>query len=391
MANEKDLIVVLGMHRSGTSVIARGLQVLGVSLGDRLMPAIENINARGFWEDIDLNSLNIEMLQAIGSDWFYLTPINANDVNKLHKDGYFIRAVELLQEKICNVPIFGFKDPRVAKLLPFWKEVFDHCQLNVKYVLAIRHPLSVVRSLAKRDGFVEEHSYLLWLGHTLESLAGGVGKSRVLVDYDRMMQSPDTELMRVAKALNLEIDSVELQDYKTKFLDESLRHTKYDYGDLLSDIACPAIVQEVYSSLTGAVSDSVPINDNKLSAKISCWVAEFARLKSALVLADKLLSQKMNMSRDVTERDSQITDLNRAITERDSQITDLNRAITERDSQITDLNRAITECNGQIKSLNLIVADRNATIQSIFQSTSWKITSLFRAISRLLRNKNRKV
>ena len=329
MTNRKELIVVLGMHRSGTSAITRGLQVLGVSLGERLMPAIENINARGFWEDIDLNSLNIEMLQAIGSDWFYLAPINADNVNKLHKDGYFLRAVELLQEKVCDVPIFGFKDPRMAKLLPFWKEVFNHCQLNVKYVLTIRHPLSVVRSLAKRDGFVEEHSYLLWLGHTLESLIGSIGKPRVLVDYDCMMQSPDAELMRVARALNLEIDNEELHNYETKFLDESLRHTKYDYSDLLSDVACPAIVQEVYSTLLDAVSDSVPINDNKLSAKISCWTAEFEQLRSALVLADKLLSQNASVSRDISERDEQIVNLSQTVTERDDQIIDLRKHLDE--------------------------------------------------------------
>ena len=58
------LIVVLGMHRSGTSAMTRGLQVMGVDLGDRMMPPVAGNNAKGFWEDIDLNALNIEMLQA---------------------------------------------------------------------------------------------------------------------------------------------------------------------------------------------------------------------------------------------------------------------------------------------------------------------------------------
>src|SRR5665647_3705297 len=59
------LIVVLGMHRSGTSAVTRGLQVMGVGLGDRLMPGLEGNNAKGFWEDIDLNALNIEMMSSI--------------------------------------------------------------------------------------------------------------------------------------------------------------------------------------------------------------------------------------------------------------------------------------------------------------------------------------
>ena len=211
----------------------------------------------------------------------------------------------------------------------------------------------------------------MWLGHTLESLIGSIGKPRVLVDYDCMMQSPDAELMRVARALNLEIDGVELQSYKTKFLDESLRHTKYDYSDLLSDVACPAIVQEVYSTLLDAVSDSVPINDNKLSAKISCWTAEFEQLRSALILADKLLSQKASVSRDISERDGRIASLNEAVTERDRQITSLNEAMSERDTQLSQLERQLTEAKTRIQGME--------------QSRSWRITAPYRVLGSLLR------
>ena len=71
--SKKKLIVVLGMHRSGTSVTAKSLQVLGVDLGDNLMPAIRNNNEAGFWEDVDINNFNIKLLDKIGSDWDRLT------------------------------------------------------------------------------------------------------------------------------------------------------------------------------------------------------------------------------------------------------------------------------------------------------------------------------
>src|SRR5882724_9597278 len=56
------LIVVLGMHRSGTSAMTRALQAMGVELGSRLMPPVEGENDKGFWEDLELNALNIEVL-----------------------------------------------------------------------------------------------------------------------------------------------------------------------------------------------------------------------------------------------------------------------------------------------------------------------------------------
>jgi hypothetical protein len=86
-SNEQKLIVVLGMHRSGTSALTRGLQVMGVSLGERLIPPIEGNNAKGFWEDIEINAFDNEMLAAIESAWFYLAPLQASHTNKLHSGG----------------------------------------------------------------------------------------------------------------------------------------------------------------------------------------------------------------------------------------------------------------------------------------------------------------
>ena len=62
----KLIVVVLGMHRSGTSAVTRGLTVLGVELGDRLMPPKENINDRGFFEDIDINAINVRYIALSG-------------------------------------------------------------------------------------------------------------------------------------------------------------------------------------------------------------------------------------------------------------------------------------------------------------------------------------
>lgn len=314
------LIVVLGMHRSGTSAITRGLQVIGVSLGERLMPAIEGNNAKGFWEDIDLNTLDNEMLGAIHSDWYYLSPIGSKDVEDLRSKGYFIRAVELLRQKVRSTPMLGLKDPRVAKLLPFWKEVFKHCQLDVSYVVAVRHPLSVVKSLSKRDGIEAAQSYLLWLGHVITSLTGSSGDKRVLVDYDRLMQSPDREINRVAKHLDFEIDPEALQSYKTEFLDQELRHTVYELNDLLLDDACPPLVREIYTALLDVASEKTEFDDLALQHQVGRWSDEFERLRTILLLIDSLLVEKTVTARAMSERDAQIA-------ERDAQIANLSKSI----------------------------------------------------------------
>ncbi len=276
------------MHRSGTSVITRGLQVLGVELGDNLMPPYEGNNARGFWEDVDINALNIEMLHSLNRDWHFLTPIQPADVNTLSGNGYLQRAVELLQKKTATATVFGFKDPRIAKLLPFWKRVFTDGQMSVDYVVVIRHPLSVRDSLTKRDGFEVEKIHLLWLEHVIGSLVGTDGENRVLVDYDTFMRTPETELTRIAKELQLSMDTAELQKFQSEFLDHQLQHTIYQLNELMLDRQSPPLMQEIYSSLLDPATGKGDPKNSFLKHKIAQWDHEFSRLRSALVLADSL-------------------------------------------------------------------------------------------------------
>ena len=68
-AAHKSIIVVLGMHRSGTSVMARALQVRGVDLGDQLMPPSKGDNEKGFWEDEDITRFDDALLETLGSSY----------------------------------------------------------------------------------------------------------------------------------------------------------------------------------------------------------------------------------------------------------------------------------------------------------------------------------
>ena len=370
------LIVVLGMHRSGTSAITRGLQVTGVDLGDKLLPSIEGNNSKGFWEDWEIVNFNIDILASLRSTWCSVSPFTKNQLDELKMEGYFLRAVELLREKVGNSPIFAFKDPRVAKLLPFWKEVFSHCNFDVDYVLAIRHPLSVTKSIIKRDDLEAEQSYLLWLGYVITSLSYSASERRVLVDYDRLMQSPDRELNRIAKYLELEIDPAELQSYKAEFLDEELRHTVYELNDLALDLSCPPIVREVYTALLEVASDHIRLDE--LESKFTRWSDEFERLKSPLMLIDKLFAQKVVANQSVAERDEGVVALTQALTERDGQMSSLNQILSERDSQMASFNQTLNERDSQIANLQALNERDGQVLNLIYDSTSWRLTSPIR-------------
>ena len=312
------------MHRSGTSVVARSMEVMGVQLGERLIPSAEGINDKGFWEDIDINALNIEMLEALNVDWHYLAPIIPKDFEMLVQIGFLQRAAELISSKAAIFPVYGFKDPRLAKLLPFWKMVFDHLEYEVGYILAVRNPMSVAASLFKRDGFEIEKCYLLWLDHVLTSLSGTNGCRRIIVDYDKLIQNTERELCRIADNLGLPIDPSRLDIYRTEFLDIKLRHSAYNMDDLEQDTNVPALVREIYGTMT-ELSSGLQIDNAVIQEKTVKWQAELFRINPALTLADKLYHQKENIVQTLLERNTLITNLEAQIATQ----TELNTTITE--------------------------------------------------------------
>src|SRR5690606_35792194 len=139
----KRIVVVLGMHRSGTSAITRGLQVLGIDLGARLLPAEAGNNEKGFWEDIDVTAFNVDLLAALGHDWHTLAPIQPGELQNEAIVSLKLRAAQLLRGKLADTDWFGLKDPRISRLMPFWLDVFEHLQLDVSYVIACRNPMNV--------------------------------------------------------------------------------------------------------------------------------------------------------------------------------------------------------------------------------------------------------
>lgn len=249
--DHKQIVVVLGMHRSGTSAITRGLKVLGVDLGDDLLPAESGNNEKGFFEDATITAYNEELLAALGHAWDSLVPISAEELESSITHTHKVRATEHLRGKIADIKCFGVKDPRMARLLPFWQEIFVELGLSVSYVVAFRNPKNVAHSLVKRNEFEVEKGYFLWLEHMLFSLKYSQGASRIFVNYELMLKEPERQLRRISKSLGLPFDPLgqEFQEYHKQFLQHSLQHNSFTLDELRKDPCVPADVLTLSSLL----------------------------------------------------------------------------------------------------------------------------------------------
>jgi hypothetical protein len=362
--SENQLIIVLGMHRSGTSAITRGLTTMGVDLGDNLLQP-QASNSKGFWEDLDFVVFNDELLAALGQNWNSMTPIAATMVDLLRMEGYLLRAVELLRRKMAGTALLGLKDPRMAKLLPFWRAAIDYCQVRVSYVLALRHPLSVVRSLAVREGFDAEKSYLMWLGHVISALAGSGGAPRVLVDFDLLMRSPDYELNRIAARLGLAVDAEQLRIYTSDFLEQDLRHTIYELSDLSLDSCCPPLVREVYATLLNVASDKMEIDGPLLQRHIRGWTADMDRWRQSLILADRYNERVTEVERLRAEDCQHMEALKEQAIERDANLASLRQEIGKRDDHIEALRQEVGERQGKSAELAQTIAERDRELEAL--------------------------
>jgi len=378
-SEKKKIFVILGMHRSGTSATSRAMKVFDINLGDNLMPPVSGINDKGFWEDEDIYKLNEEMLSKVESDWCHVREVSDSDFLHLRDKGYFVKAVELIRTKLCNADTFAFKDPRMGKMLPFWIDVFEHCQFDVRYVITLRHPLSVVKSLSKRDKFVNEHSYFLWLTHVLLILIYTKNTHRVLVDYDNLISNPDHEINRIAKALNLTVNPDELNDYRVNFLDQHLRHTSFSLQDLVIDKTCPSIVLDVYQTLNAIANDTKSLTS--IEDNIRDWQQILKNYQSAFNLIDQSFLKLRTFESSITnsqavvaaqhetivQKDTQINGLSGLVSEKDAQISNLNRFVTEKDAQISDL---ISVKDAQINGLNSVISEKEAQIKEFAEFIS---------------------
>ena len=141
--SDPTIVCTLGMHRSGTSLVSRVLNVLGVYLGpeEHLMRPSSD-NPTGHWESRPIKEINDEILSILGGSWQEPPPLPAGWERSPELAAPRHRAREIIQGDFSGSELWGFKDPRTSLTLPFWQRILD----PMRYVICLRNPLDVAAS-----------------------------------------------------------------------------------------------------------------------------------------------------------------------------------------------------------------------------------------------------
>src|ERR1700722_18448390 len=250
-------VLVLGMHRSGTSALARGLQALGVYLGTDFIDAKPD-NPTGYWEDRTIYEINERLLAVFGVKWEEVALIDDARWDEPGVKALRTEAVAYLRSQFLSHPLWGFKDPRTIRLLPFWRSALRSLEVDECYLLVIRNPRSVAKSLIRRHGMDAVTAHLLWLVYVVPNLSMIANRPFMVADYDLVMGEARQELERIANGLKIlltDTSKAGIDQFASDFLDPDLRHSFFNVSDFELDLNLPPLTREAYLWLRSLATD----------------------------------------------------------------------------------------------------------------------------------------
>ena len=245
---EPTVVCTLGMHRSGTSVVSRLLNLLGVDLGsDAHLAARGADNPKGYWEHGAFVEINDKILETFGGRWDRPPTLPCNWLRAPELEPLRQRARQLLQDEFSTAEMWGWKDPRTSLTLPFWQELIG----PMRYVIPVRNPLAVVASLMRRDDMQPCDAEWLWLKHTQAIVGGTTGHPRLFVFQEDLMDEPSVGLHRMAAFLGVpdRADDISVQIEVSGFIEQSLCHHRSTMGQLAGEASTSFPAKSLYLAL----------------------------------------------------------------------------------------------------------------------------------------------
>lgn len=204
MPANRTLLIVAGMHRSGTSLFTAICHHLGAALGSGLASATVDDNKIGYWEPQAVIDLHEAAFASMG--------LRSDDCKLIPEKWWEGKDAEMARQRISrwlkqfprSTPLIAVKDPRICRFLPLWNAVAGEAGLAVKYVLPWRNPLEVAQSQQRR--LPEEYANIQrllvwWLLHVLEAERYSRNYPRIFYGYGALLQDWHGLVQQIAEML----------------------------------------------------------------------------------------------------------------------------------------------------------------------------------------------
>ena len=255
-------LIILGMHRSGTSALAGQCASLGFWFGDDLLPA-NSANPKGFFEDLEVMWADDRLVGLLFGGW--ASPLSwsesASGIVLDHpRITEIVAGVRTVLERLASKgQMWAVKEPRISRLLPLWWPLLRAMEVDARLLMALRHPDEVAASLARRDGLGPVTAKLLWLRHTAEPLvyAHEQGVPIAIMPYETLLSAPE-RLNETLAAMGFAV-----QAPREGFVDSTLRHHASTSGAMPPDddplsVRCALLYEALVARVGASDRKNVP-------------------------------------------------------------------------------------------------------------------------------------
>jgi len=292
-------ICIAGMHRSGTSLIARALNLAGVYLGrESDISAAGPDNPEGFWENIHFVKINERILGEFGGGWDRPPALPRGWQTRANLLPQRAAAMELIRAFDEHEP-WGWKDPRNSLTIAFWRGLLP----SLKVIICLRNPLEVAQSLTRRGYSSIAFGLELWSTYNRRLLSAVRAERRLITHYDSYFREPRQELERLFGFLGIQPSETQIEAALSAVA-LPLRHNRANMLSLLASRPAFELV-ELYQQMcaeAGPVLQSAEADDPPVPSLSKASYAQFL---------DK--AERDRLKDDVAQRERTVQELHEQI------------------------------------------------------------------------------
>ena len=344
--NTASQLIVMCMHRSGTSAMTGVMEALGAFVGDKDdLTATSWENPKGFFERQDMRQICDGFLHSEQADWWNIPHFDAANVSDATRNK-LTSQIESLVAELDTHGTWAIKEPRLCLLLPLLEPFLSHPAI----VFISRNPLEVAKSLRRRNGFSIDAGLALWEAYNIAALIHSAHLPRIFVNYHELTAQPQKTIEKIRKSLE-KIGVKGLQSEQDSEVIEQDLHREHADDTEYQERLTPS-QKRLWEALSKGKPEALEL---QLSYNAQCILEEFA--------ADQDL----------------LLGLRASLTQSEKALKESNDLNTRRQKEFA---RAMDKKSADLELVSQKAGRRARELQDVYNSTSWKVTAPLRKFSR---------
>lgn len=333
-------LLVLGMHRSGTSALAGVIDRLGFNAGSEVL-APQSDNPGGFWENTHIVDIHDSLLGDFGSSWDDPVTLQCEKDGDDLKSQCMYSLRQVIDKEFGGTDLPYVKDPRLSQFIELWIPILKELEWQPRCLIIIRHPLEVAESLRKRNGMDHQSAVLLWLKANINIEYQTRSLQRCFLSYEGLMDDPGKEMCRVLSSLKYDQCEGGAIETAVNFIDKNQWHNNQSDLSIESSDVYVELSRQVYAGLISLVQrdseegtqvlDQCRIALEKYEALAMPWVGSSKRVlaNTVALINDKIESAHQTLIN--TEIDSSdLSAFKDSVTRTSMLVDELVSAVTKR-------------------------------------------------------------